>query len=256
MIKRIKLMFAVLICCICEICGKKQSTMQQLLLLHGALGSETSLQPLKELLQNDFEVYSFSFQGHGGSELPESDFTIAGFANEVIAFLDQNQIDSISIFGYSMGGYVGLYLAKQFPERIQKLFTLATKLNWTVEGAQKEVSMLNPTVIKEKVPKFALSLEQLHGANWADLMTKTAQMMINLGQNPALRDSDFESISIPVLLSLGDKDAMVTLEETIHAYRKIKDAQLLVLPRTIHPIEKVDVVQLARQIKRFLDYLD
>lgn len=226
--------------------------MQQLLLLHGALGSEKSLQPLKELLQNDFDVFSFSFQGHGGSELPESDFTIAGFANEVIAFLDENKIDSIAIFGYSMGGFVGLYLAKHFPERIQQLFTLATKLNWTIEGSQKDASMLNPTIIKEKVPKYALSLEQLHGNKWEDLMTKTAQMMLNLGQNPEVKESDFEHINIPVLLSVGDKDAMVTLEETINAHRKIKDSQLLVLPRTIHPIEKVDVVELAHQIKRFI----
>lgn len=227
--------------------------MQQLLLLHGALGSEKSLQPLKESLQNDFDVYSFSFQGHGGSELPESDFTIAGFANEVIAFLDQNQIESIAVFGYSMGGYVGLYLAKHFPERIQKLFTLATKLNWTIEGSQKMASMLNPTIIKEKVPKYALSLEQLHGNNWEDLMTKTAQMMLNLGQNPEVNDSDFEQISLPVLLSVGDKDDMVTLEETIRAHRKIQNSQLLVLPKTIHPIEKVDVVELANQLRRFLD---
>lgn len=232
--------------------AKKNKTMQQLLLLHGALGSEKSLQPLKESLKNDYDVYSFSFQGHGGSELPENDFTIAGFANEVIAFLDQNQIDSIPIFGYSMGGYIGLYLAKHFPERIQRLFTLATKLNWTIEGAQKEAAMLNPTIIKEKVPKYASSLAQLHGTNWEGLMTKTAQMMLNLGQNPEVYDGDFESISIPVLLSVGDKDAMVTLEETIRVHRKIKDSQLLVLPKTIHPIEKVDVVELAHQIIRFI----
>lgn len=228
--------------------------MQQLLLLHGALGSEKSLQPLKELLQNDFEVHSFSFQGHGGSELPKNEFTIAGFANEVIAFLDENQIDSAPIFGYSMGGYVGLYLAKHFPERIQRLFTLATKLNWTIEGAQKEASMLNPILIKEKLPKYALSLEQLHGNNWEALMIKTAQMMLNLGQDPEVKDSDFEQIDIPVLLSVGDKDAMVTLEETIFVHLKIKDSQLLILPKTIHPIEKVDVVELAHQIKRFLDF--
>ena len=228
--------------------------MQQLLLLHGALGSEKSLQPLKELLQNDFEVHSFSFQGHGGSELPKNEFTIAGFANEVIAFLDENQIDSAPIFGYSMGGYVGLYLAKHFPERIQRLFTLATKLNWTIEGSQKEASMLNPTLIKEKVPRYALSLEQLHGENWEALMQKTAEMMLNLGRNPEVKESDFEQITIPVLLSVGDKDAMVTLEETIFVHLKIKDSQLLILPKTIHPIEKVDVVELAHQIKRFLDF--
>lgn len=231
----------------------KNKTMQQLLLLHGALGSEKSLQPLKEVLQNDFDVFSFSFQGHGGNELPESDFIIANFANEVINFLDENQIESISVFGYSMGGYVGLYLAKHFPSRIQKLFTLATKLHWTIEGSHKMASMLNPTIIKEKVPKYVLNLEQMHGENWENLMTKTAQMMLNLGQNPEVNESDFEHIDIPVLLSVGDKDDMVTLEETIAVHRKIKQSQLLVLPKTIHPIERVDVAELASQIKRFLD---
>jgi len=225
--------------------------MQKLLLLHGALGSAKSLQPLKELLQNDFEVHSFSFQGHGGSELPSTDFTIAGFAYEVISFLDENQIDSIAIFGYSMGGYVGLYLAHHFPERIQKVFTLATKLNWTIEGSQKEASMLNPTLIKEKVPKYAVSLEQVHGENWEQLLNKTAQMMLNLGKNQEMKDSDFEQLITPVLLSVGDKDAMVTIEETTNAYRKIQNSQLLVWPNTVHPIERVDVLELAHQIKKF-----
>lgn len=232
--------------------AKKTKTMQQLLLLHGALGSEKSLQPLSELLKNDFEVFTLTFQGHGGSELTSTDFTIAGFASEVIAFLDDNQIESIAIFGYSMGGYVGLYLAKHFPDRIQKLFTLATKLNWTVEGSQKEAAMLNPTVIKEKVPKYAASLEQVHGENWEALMHKTAQMMLNLGRNPEVNDGDFEQITTPILLSVGDKDTMVTLEETIHAHRKTQHSQLLVLPNTIHPIERVDAVELAHQIKRFV----
>jgi len=36
-----------------------------------------------------------------------------------------------------MRGKVGLYLGKHFPEKVEKLYTLATKLNWTVEGAAK-----------------------------------------------------------------------------------------------------------------------
>lgn len=226
--------------------------MQKILLLHGALGSAQSLKPLHDVLQNDFEVYSLSFQGHGGSELPQSDFSMAGFANEVMAFLDAKNIDSISVFGYSMGGYVGLYLARYFPEKIEKLFTLATKLNWTAEGSQKEASMLNPTVIKEKVPKFASGLEQMHGENWESLMHKTAQMMLNLGNNPEVKETDFEQITTPVLVSVGDKDAMVTLEETINAYRKLPNSNLMVFPKTIHPIEKVDVAELAHQVKRFM----
>jgi esterase/lipase len=37
-----------------------------LLLLHGALGSEKELIPLKKLLTETFDVRSFNFSGHGG----------------------------------------------------------------------------------------------------------------------------------------------------------------------------------------------
>lgn len=226
---------------------------QKILLLHGALGSAASLHPLKEVLQKDFEVFTYTFKGHGGSQIPSEDFTISNFASEVIDFLEENSLDKIIIFGYSMGGYVGLYLAQHFPEKVEKLYTLATKLDWTIEGSVKEAAMLNPMKIKEKVPKYAMALEQLHGSYWEALMGKTAQMMLNLGENPALTEADYAQITIPVLLSVGDKDAMVSIEESVFAYRKIANAAFCVMPKTIHPIEKVDLNAVAFQIKRFIE---
>lgn len=226
--------------------------MQKILLLHGALGCDKNFELLQKLLSDDFEIHTLTFEGHGGKTIPNHDFTIVRFADEVLDYLEQKSIEKTNIFGYSMGGYVGLYLAKNFPEKVQKLFTLATKLHWSVEGSQKEASMLNPIIIKEKVPKFVLSLEQLHGTNWEFLMQKTAKMMLHLGANPALKEEDFKSITTPTLLSVGDKDAMVTIEETVNAYRKLTNAQFLVIPNTIHPIEKVNVEELAHQIKRFI----
>jgi pimeloyl-ACP methyl ester carboxylesterase len=225
--------------------------MQKLLLLHGALGGAENFTELKNHLEQDFEIYSLNFEGHGGNSIPQNPLSISNFADAVIAFLNQNGIDKIAVFGYSMGGYVGLYLARHFPERIEKLLTLATKLNWTVEGADKESKMLNPETIKEKLPKYAVALQNLHGQNWEQLLIKTAEMMQNLGASPALNAEDFSQITIPVLVAVGDKDAMVTIEESVNAYRLLPDAQFLVLPKTPHPIEKVDAAELARQIKKY-----
>lgn len=225
--------------------------MRKLLLLHGALGSAANFNLLTQYLLNDFEIHTLTFKGHDGGIIPENDFTMAHFANEVITYLEEKNINQISIFGYSMGGYVGLYLAKYFPEKVEKLYTLATNLNWTVEGAVKEAAMLNPSLIKEKVPKYAAALEDLHGNNWEILLEKTAKMILNLGKNPTLKPCDFEAIAIPVLLSVGDKDVMVTIEETTNVFRKLSNAQLYIMPNTIHPIEKVNVSALAYQIKLF-----
>ncbi len=224
--------------------------MQKLLLLHGALGSAAHFTHLKELLADAFQIHTLNFKGHGGRELVDT-ISIPGFAEEVLAYLNENDIDKISIFGYSMGGYVALYLAKQYPERVEKLFTLATKFNWTPEGAAREAAMLDPIAINEKVPKYAAALEQLHGNNWKALMRITADMMLGLGNNPALKDDDFTQIKVEVLLSVGDKDAMVTIAETQNVQRLIPNAEFLVLPDTIHPIDRVNQEELAGAIRKF-----
>ena len=225
--------------------------MKKLLLLHGALGSKDNFIELTQALSGDYDVYSLNFNGHGNQQIIENEFSISHFVNEVIRFLDQHNFESVSIFGYSMGGYVALYLAQKFPNRVESVFTLATKFEWTIESATKETKLLNPSLIKEKVPKYATTLQNLHGDSWEKLMNATATLMLVLGLNPALKDDDFKNTSIPVLLAVGDKDAMVCLEETIAVYRLIPAAQLLVLPNTNHPIDRIDIVALSEQIKRF-----
>ena len=225
--------------------------MKKLLLLHGAIGSSQQFQQLAALLSNVFEVHTLDFSGHGGKPLPAEPFSIELFANDVLTWMQENKIATIDIFGYSMGGYVALYLAKHHPEKVGSVFTLATKFNWHPEGATKEAAMQNPEKIAEKVPAFAKALEQKHGENWKAVLQKTAEMMLNLGNSPALPLTALAEIQHPVLISVGDKDNMVTLEETIAAYRSIKNGQLLVLPQTQHPFEKVNTERIAEEIESY-----
>ena len=71
------------------------------------------------------------------------------------------------------------------------------------------------------------------------------------GANP-LAVEDFVAVLAKVLLLLGDRDKMVTLDETVAVFRQLPVAQLGVLPETYHPIETVDIQQLAYLIKKFL----
>lgn len=227
--------------------------MKEILLLHGAVGASAQLRSLKEELSNDFSAFLFDFPGHGGKPLPAEGFSIPYFAKSVLQWMDEQGIPSIDFFGYSMGGYVALYLAHHYPERVGKIFTLGTKLAWDTATAEKEVKMLDPEKIEEKVPQFARALEKLHAPqDWKKVMEQTAVLMIGLGNAPALTDELFAAIAKPVTLGVGDRDKMVSLEETIHAYRKIPGARLQVFPQTPHPVEQVSVTELARAIRSFL----
>lgn len=227
--------------------------MKKLLMLHGAVGSKDQLTGLKELLSKNIEVHNLNFTGHGGSDIPIEPFTVNMFAGDIISYLDKNSIDEINVFGYSMGGYAALYTAMKYSGRISNIFTLATKFEWTPEIAEREVKMLDAEKMKAKVPKFAAELAARHGSDkWETVLKKTAEMMKELGHKNVLTADILKLINNEVLVGIGDSDKMVSLEETIAAFRNLPNANLLVLPAAPHPIEMVDRERLAETIQRFI----
>ncbi len=230
--------------------------MQHILLLHGALGSQQQLVPLAKELNQHYIVHQLNFSGHGNAAMPQQ-FSIPTFANDVLVYLNDNKIDSINIFGYSMGGYVALYFALYYPQKVKNIFTLATKFNWTPDFAANEVKQLNPAKIAEKVPAFAQHLQQIHSPNnWQEVVDQTAIMMLDLGNNPLFTTEEFQQIKCAVQVAVGDRDAMVSIEETINVYKRLPNAYLQVMPNTKHPIEKVNTIYLAQDIVRFFDTIN
>jgi esterase/lipase len=214
---------------------------QKILLLHGALGSKSQFKSLKQKLADTFEVFDLNFEGHGGRN-SNQEFSIDLFTQNVIDFLVSTNLDQINIFGFSMGGYVGLNLALKHPNKVKKVITLGTKFDWNIETAQQEVQMLNPDVIEQKVPHFANKLAAEHHPNdWKEIMLKTANMMLALGQGHKLTDEDLKHINQPVIIGIGSLDNMVSFEESKYAVKLIPNAKLALLEGVKHPIEKNEV---------------
>lgn len=227
--------------------------MELILLLHGAIGAKDQLAGLEEKLSSTFTVHRLNFSGHGGSGYIEKCFSIKLFADDVLNYLDKKKITSVSVFGYSMGGYVALYLAKHHPERIHKIITLATKYKWDVAIAAKEINMLQATKIEEKLPAFAISLQKRHAPDdWKKILEKTAVMLFEMGKDNPLQKDDFLNIQHPALLIIGDKDKLVTHEETQEVCQSLPNGQLSILQNTPHPIELVNTAELAEKIIAFL----
>lgn len=226
--------------------------MEHILLLHGAIGAKDQLQNLSEQLSPTCHVHSINFSGHGGTPYTGA-FTIKQFAEEVLEYIDSNGLDKVNVFGYSMGGYVGMYLARYYPERINNLVTLATKYHWDPAIAEKENKMLDAEVIASKIPAFAAALEKRHAPNdWKELLLKTRDMLTVMGSDNPLKTEDYKLVSQPVLVLLGDRDKMVSLEETLHVYKSLPNAQMGILPGTAHPIEQVNNAYLIFLIKTFI----
>lgn len=229
-----------------------QNNKLPILFLHGALGAGVQFTALAAQLEPYYDIHLINFSGHGEAPFSPNGFNIQVFAAEVLEYLDSRELDFVHIFGYSMGGYVAMYLARHYPEKIGRVITLATKYNWNEATAGKEVKQLNPALIEEKVPGFAKILQERHAANdWKEVVNRTAQLIEDLGHQSLLKQQDYAQVASPCMLMLGDRDNMVSFQETIEVYKALPEAQLTILPDTAHPLEKADVPLLAYYIKRF-----
>lgn len=217
--------------------------MNPIVLLHGALGASSQLESLAmQLRAAGRTVHTLNFSGHAGEPFSDHGFGIEVFADDLLRYLNQHQLKQVDIFGYSMGGYVALWLANTQPTRVGKMVTLGTKFDWSIESAEKEVKKMNAEKIEEKVPAFARLLQQRHAPNdWKVLLHKTAQMMQALGTKPLLTEQILPSIKHSVTILLGDQDDMADRSYSQQVAQWLPSGEFQLLPNTPHPIEKVNL---------------
>lgn len=92
-----------------------------LLLVHGIGDSSDTWRPVFAALARNHTVIAPDLLGHGRSEKPRADYTIAGFANGMRDLLSVLGIDRVTVVGHSLGGGVAAQFAYQFPDRCERL---------------------------------------------------------------------------------------------------------------------------------------
>jgi len=221
----------------------------RILLLHGGLGARDQVGPLAGHLEASLDPVSLDLPGHGNADLGGGGFDIQTMRARVIHELESWHLGRVAVFGYSMGGYVALEVARRRPDLVSVVITLGTKFDWTPESAAKETRHLDAGKIKAKVPYFAEQLERRHTAlGWEAVLTHTAGLMASLGNAPELNPEKLREIHCPVRIMVGDQDGTVSVEESLAASRAMERGELEVLPGVAHPFEKAPLERISRSI--------
>jgi pimeloyl-ACP methyl ester carboxylesterase len=92
-----------------------------LLLIHGIGDSSDTWRPVVGLLAEHYTVIAPDLLGHGRSEKPRADYSVAGFANGMRDLLTVLEVDRATVVGHSLGGGVAAQFAYQFPDRCERL---------------------------------------------------------------------------------------------------------------------------------------
>ena len=100
-----------------------------LLLLHGNGEDGTYFVHQIEEFSRDFTVYAIDTRGHGKSPRGAAPFTISQFADDLLAFMDQQGLAQADILGFSDGGNIALTFALRHPDRVRRLILNGANLD-------------------------------------------------------------------------------------------------------------------------------
>jgi pimeloyl-ACP methyl ester carboxylesterase len=103
--------------------------------VHGWPDSWFSFSRVLPLLPATLRLVALDQRGFGESDHPDSGYTIAGFAADLVAFLDALDIDRSVLVGHSYGTFVARRAAIVAPERVAALALIGTGASTKIAGA-------------------------------------------------------------------------------------------------------------------------
>src|SRR5579862_438701 len=113
------------------------------LVLSGSLGTTTAVWDRQvNAFANRFRVLRYDHRGHGESDVPPGPYSVRELAEDVVALLAELGLERVSFCGLSLGGAVGLTLAVDFPERVERLVLACSAALFLDEAAWRERAAL------------------------------------------------------------------------------------------------------------------
>jgi len=92
---------------------------EPVLIFHGLLGMLDNWKSFAMKLSSHYKVYIIDQRDHGRSPWTE-EFNYDVLADDILAFMDQQELDKANLIGHSMGGKSVIRFTQKYPDRIKK----------------------------------------------------------------------------------------------------------------------------------------
>jgi len=92
-----------------------------ILCVHGITANCRCWDVLAEALIPDYRVIAMDLRGRGQSEKPSTDYSLDYHLRDIKCLLDDLQLERAVIMGHSLGAFIALAFAAQYPERTDRL---------------------------------------------------------------------------------------------------------------------------------------
>lgn len=219
-----------------------------LVLLHGSFAWSTTYPTLARGRQ----VIAIDMQGHGRTGDIDRPFTFEQMADDTAALLKHLKIEQADVFGYNMGGTIGLAMAIRHPNLVRRLAICSAAYRPVEESYPKDIL----DAFKEMTPE-AFAPKELKdpydkmspAPNWKGLVTKIVQMERDFkGFSP----EQMKAIKTEVFIAAGDRYD-VSLEHLVQMHNLIPNSQLAIFPNSDHLLLTTNPDKLLLPIRAFLN---
>lgn len=184
-----------------------------IILLHGNGENCGYFQGQVDEFSKFYHVYAIDTRGHGKTPRGNMPFTIRQFADDLLGFMDEHQIEKAHLLGFSDGGNIAMVFAMQHPDRVNRL--ILNGANLSADGVKRTTQI--PIEIGYKIARrFSDKSDS------ARLNTEMLGLMVN---EPNVTPEELAGIQAKTLVIAGNKD-MIREEHTRLIAASIPDATL------------------------------
>lgn len=194
----------------------EQGTGFPLILLHGNGEDCAYFTRQIDSFSENFHVIALDTRGHGQTPRGEAPFTIRQFAEDLLAFMDQHNIEKAHLLGFSDGGNIAMVFALKYPERVGKLILNGANLD--ASGVKRKIQI--PIEIGYRMAKLF--------AGRSPKAKKNAEMLGLMVNDPNVKVEELSRIQCQTLVIAGDND-MIKDQHTRLIAQSIPGAELCIL---------------------------
>jgi pimeloyl-ACP methyl ester carboxylesterase len=241
-----------------------------ILLAHGFPLDRTMWHRFSGILTGWLRVFP-DLRGLGLNQMPDSGYSMAEYADDLVALLDTLHIEKAVFCGLSMGGYIGFEMLRRHADRVRALILMNTKAiaddpearavrDRTITRVRRDGSGF---LADEMIPKLLASTSlqaQPDVERMVRNMIEQSPAEGVVGALTAMRDRPdstpmLPEIAVPTLVVHGSDDNLIPIEEARAMADGIPGAHFAVIPAAGHLSPLEQPVNTGRVVREFLESL-
>ena len=218
--------------------------------LHGYLEAKEIWTEFAQKLSSNYKVITIDMLGHGKTGVISEEHTMLMMAETVKSVLDKETIESCTMFGHSMGGYVTLEFAKNFDKTLNGFCLFHSQAYADTDEKKKnrdrEIKLVKDgkynLIVDTNIPNMYADGANTKFLDKLELSKNIAKAISSRGVISALngmknRNENLDVISNygkPILFIAGKKDNLIPFSVDDKQFTLNKKMQLVVLENSGH----------------------